>query len=205
MNKYQQIARRVPPKTRVLDVGCGGGDLGSALKEKQCELKGLDLKLDRVDANRDCYQSLEERDIEEQGLGEEKYDVIIFSDVLEHLNNPEIVLEKSRGSLRPGGTVLVSLPNVAYLDNRLGLLNGKWNYTDEGILDRTCLKFFTLLTAEKLLSAAGFRLQEIDPEIPVIKSAWVSRIFMILSEAWPGLFAIGWVFKADDPQNSLQD
>jgi len=52
---------------------------------------------------------------------------------------------------------LVSLPNVAYLDNRLGLLNGKWNYTDEGILDRTHLKFFTLSTAEKLLSAAGFR------------------------------------------------
>ena len=204
LDKYQQIAKRIASGARVLDVGCGGGDLGFALQGKSCALTGLDLKLDRIDANRDCYQSLEERDIEKQGFADEKYDVIVFSDVLEHLNDPEKVLDKSRKSLQPGGTVLVSLPNVAYLDNRLGLLKGNWNYTDEGILDRTHLKFFTFSTAEKLLVSAGFRIQEIDSEISVIQSTWMSSVFSVLSEAWPGLFAIGWVFQADDPQNQLR-
>jgi O-antigen biosynthesis protein len=204
LNKYQQIAKRISSGARVLDVGCGGGDLGFALQGKQCALTGLDLKLDRINANRELYQSLEERNIEKQGLSDEKYDVIVFSDVLEHLNDPEKVLERSRESLQPGGMILVSLPNVAYLDNRLGLLKGNWNYTDDGILDRTHLKFFTLSTAEKLLVSAGFRIQEIDSEIPVIQSVWQSSLFSILSEAWPGLFAIGWVFQADNPQNPLQ-
>lgn len=201
MNKYQQIAERIPSRVSVLDVGCGGGDLGYALKGKGCVVKGLDLKLDRINMNRAFYQSLEEHDIEKLGFGNEQYDVIVFSDVLEHLNDPEKVLTKSRESLKSGGMVLVSLPNVAYLDNRVGLLKGNWNYTDEGILDRTHLKFFTLVTAEQLLLSAGFRVQEIDSEIPVIRSAWKSGIFSMLSEAWPGLFAIGWVFQGHDPQN----
>jgi O-antigen biosynthesis protein len=203
MNKYQQIAKRIPSASQVLDVGCGSGDLGRSLHGKQCKVTGWDLKFDRINANREFYQALEERNVETQGLGDEKYDVVVFSDVLEHLNDPEKVLVKSRESLRSGGMVLISLPNVAYLDNRLGLLKGNWNYTDEGILDRTHLKFFTLLTAEQLLVSSGFRVQDIEPEIPVIHSAWKSGIFSMLSEAWPGLFAIGWVFQADDPQNQL--
>ena len=50
----------------MLDPGCGGDNLGSALNGKGCELTGLDLKLDRIDANRKFHQSLEERDIEKQ-------------------------------------------------------------------------------------------------------------------------------------------
>ena len=107
------------------------------------------------------------------------------------------MLKKSRESLNSGGIVLVSLPNVAYLDNRIGLLKGNWNYTDHGILDQTHLKFFTLFTAEQLLLSAGYRIQEIDPETPSINSVWKSNIFSILSEAWPGLFAIGWVFQVE--------
>ena len=197
MNKYQQIAKRIVTASRVLDVGCGAGELGRSLNGKQCNLTGYDLKLDRVNANREAYQLLEEHDIEKHGFGSEKYDVIVFSDVLEHLNDPEKVLEKSRESLSSEGMLLVSLPNVAYLDNRIGLLKGNWNYTDEGVLDRTHLKFFTLFTAEQLLVSAGYRIQEIDPEIPVINSAWKSSIFSMLSVAWPGLFAIGWVFYVE--------
>jgi len=197
MNKYQQIAKRIVTASRVLDVGCGAGDLGRSLNGKQCNVTGWDLKLDRINANCEAYQLLEEHDIETQGFGSEKYDVIVFSDVLEHLSDPEKVLKKSRESLSSGGMLLVSLPNVAYLDNRIGLLQGNWNYIDKGILDRTHLKFFTLFAAEQFLVSAGYRIQEIDPEIPVINSAWKSSIFSMLSKAWPELFAIGWVFHVE--------
>jgi hypothetical protein len=49
------------------------------------------------------------------------------------------------------------LPNVAFYKTRLRLLRGKWEYADEGILDRTHLRFFTKQTAELLLKEAGFR------------------------------------------------
>jgi 2-polyprenyl-3-methyl-5-hydroxy-6-metoxy-1,4-benzoquinol methylase len=195
LNKYQQIANRISSGASVLDVGCGSGALGYALKEKGCVLTGIDLKLDRLNGNRDHYQLLEERDIEAQGFKNEKYDVIVFSDVLEHLNDPTNVLKISRDRLSFEGTVLVSLPNVAYLDNRFGLMKGNWNYTDEGILDRTHLKFFTLSTADQLLISAGFKIQGIEPEIPIIRSAWKSGAFALLSKIWPGLFACGWVFQ----------
>jgi 2-polyprenyl-3-methyl-5-hydroxy-6-metoxy-1,4-benzoquinol methylase len=83
---------------------------------------GWDQKLDRIDKNADFYKFLEERDVEKEGFWKEKYDAVVFSDVLEHLYNADKVLRQSRDLLNAGGKVLVSLPNVAYFENRLGLL-----------------------------------------------------------------------------------
>ena len=203
MKKHQQIARKVPPGSRVLDVGCGPGDLGCSLAGKQCHVTGWDLELDRINANRKFYHSLEELDIEKQGFGNEKFDVMVFSDVLEHLIYPEKVLTKSSESLRPGGRVLISLPNVAFLDIRIGLLKGNWNYTNEGILARSHLKFYTLSTAGQLLMSSGFKVQDMEAEIPIIHSAWKSVVYSILSKAWPSLFATGWIFQGNNLKNPL--
>ena len=62
----------------------------------------------------------------------------------------------------------MSIPNLAYFDNRLGLFKGDWNYTDEGILDRTHIRFYTLSTARKFLTDGGFAIREMEPEIPII-------------------------------------
>lgn len=197
MTKYQQIAKRVFSSSRVFDVGCGGGDLGCSLKEKKCEVTGWDQKLDRIHKNAEFYKLLEERDVEKEGLGKEKYDFVVFSDVLEHLNDAGKVLRQSRELLDAGGKVLVSLPNVAYFENRLGLFKGNWNYTDEGILDRTHIRFYTLETARKFLTDAGFTIREMEPEIPIIHSAWKRNLFSFLSKNYPSLFAIGWVFEIE--------
>ena len=130
----------------------------------------------------------------------EKFDVIVFSDVLEHLIYPEKVLTKSSESLRPGGRVLISLPNVAFLNIRIGLLKGNWNYTNEGILARSHLNFYTLSTAGQLLMSSGFKVQDMEAENPIIHSAWKSVVYSILSKAWPSLFAIGWIFQVGSAQ-----
>jgi len=188
---------RVLPSSRVFDVGCGGGDLGCSLKEKSCTVVGWDQKLDRIRKNADFYKLLEERDVEKEGLGNEKYDAVVFSDVLEHLYDAGKVLRQSRDLLNAGGKVLVSLPNVAYFESRLGLFKGDWNYTDEGILDRTHIRFYTLATARKFLTDAGFAIREMEPEIPIIHSAWKRNLFSFLSKNFPSLFAIGWVFEME--------
>ena len=60
------------------------------------------------------------------------------------------------------------IPNVAYFENRLGLFKGDWNYTEEGILDRAHIRFYTLSTARKFLIDGGFAIREMEPEIPII-------------------------------------
>jgi SAM-dependent methyltransferase len=84
-----------------------------------------------------------------------RYDAIIFGDVLEHLRNPRAVLEKLSGLLKPGGQILISVPNVANIWVRLNLLFGRFDYSRVGILDETHLRFFTLKTAKQLAVDSG--------------------------------------------------
>jgi len=101
-------------------------------------------------------------------LGEGKYDAVVFSDVLEHLNDAGKVFRQSRDILNKGGKVILSLPNVAYFENRLRVLMGNWDYTDVGILDHTHIRFYTLKTAQYLIADAGLKIVEMEPEIPII-------------------------------------
>ena len=124
------------------------------------------------------------------------YDVVVFSDVLEHLASAESVLRKTNAILAYGGRVIISLPNVAFFLNRWNLLRGRWDYADEGILDRTHLKFFNLLTSKRLIENTGYQIHKIIPQIPVIHSPVKHAIFNLFMARWPGIFAIGWVFEA---------
>ena len=195
MIKYQQISKRISNSTRILDVGCGVGILGLHLDGKQCEVTGWDLRLTHIEDYEEYYVSMEERNVEKEGLGKEKYDAVIFSDVLEHLNNGGKVFRQSRDILTAGGKVILSLPNVAYFENRLRLFMGNWDYTDDGILDRTHIRFYTLETARDFIADAGFMIVEMEPEIPIIHSVWKRNLFSFLSRNFPSLFAIGWLFE----------
>src|SRR3990172_8248055 len=123
-----------------------------------------------------------------------KYDLILCSEVLEHLSRPDRLLLQLRDFLQPTGAILVVLPNVAFYKTRLSLLRGKWDYTDEGILDRTHLRFFTKHTAEMLLTDSGFR-------IVANKATHYSRryatLYNYLVEWWPDLFAEQFVTRAE--------
>ncbi len=91
--------------------------------------------------------------MEIENLG--RFDAIIFGDVLEHLRDPRAVLEKMSALLKPGGKILISLPNIANIWVRLNLLFGRFNYSRVGILDESHLRFFTLKTAKQLASDSG--------------------------------------------------
>ena len=76
---------------------------------------------------------------------------IVMLDVLEHLADPERVLREAAEVLEPRGRIVVSLPNVANLSVRIGLLFGRFRYGDRGILDRGHLRFYTRRTARELV------------------------------------------------------
>jgi SAM-dependent methyltransferase len=80
---------------------------------------------------------------------------VVGGDVLEHLRDPLAVLRACRAALKPGGYVVLSLPNIAHADVKLQLLDGRFPYRDTGLLDRTHLRFFTLESVHQLLHDAG--------------------------------------------------
>ncbi|MGB8932531.1 MAG: methyltransferase domain-containing protein, partial [Anaeromyxobacteraceae bacterium] len=86
-------------------------------------------------------------------------DCVIFADVLEHMVDPWDVLRQWRSRIREDGCIVVSLPNVAFSGILWGLVRGRWDYTDEGILDRTHLRFFTRRTMLEMVTGAGFRVE----------------------------------------------
>jgi SAM-dependent methyltransferase len=89
-------------------------------------------------------------------FGEGTFDVVVFGDVLEHLRDPMPVLRRARPLLAPGGSVVISVPNIAHGDVRLALLKGRFRYTKLGLLDETHTRFFTRENLDPFLRDAGF-------------------------------------------------
>ncbi len=162
--------RMVPQGSRVLDIGCHTGILGEALRErKDCRVTGIDSDPEALVKARDRLAEVAHVDLESSGWERDAglqhsggFDVILFGDVLEHTRNPIEILRPAKVLLKPGGRVIVSIPNVVNLRIRLKILMGKFEYEDSGILDRTHLRFFTKKSSQAMIRDAGYRIVESD-------------------------------------------
>lgn len=156
---------------RVLDIGCGPGSMAQALAGRGCQVDGIDTSEEAIElASKWCSRAIC-ADLDIANLSElsggQKYEVIVAADVLEHLKDPESVARQFQNLLEPSGIVIVSIPNVSHGSVRAGLLFGKFDYTDEGILDRTHIKFYTRESAREMLQRSGLT---ILGEFPVIQN-----------------------------------
>ena len=82
----------------------------------------------------------------------------MLADVAEHIGRSEALLADLRRYLKEDGKLIVSLPNIALWVYRLSLLAGRFEYTDRGIMDKSHVRFYTLVTARDLLGGAGFNI-----------------------------------------------
>lgn len=180
-NPRPEVQALVPGNARrVLDLGCASGGLGAALKARQAaEVVGIEL--DPALA-RDAAERLDDvvvGDLEQlagalPALGE--FDCLIAADVLEHLRDPWQVLTAFGALLAPGGTAVISLPNVRYWDTFRALgVRGVWPRLDEGIFDRTHLRWFTLVDARALLEDAGLHVDHVSPIYRLRPGVWRSE------------------------------
>ena len=169
MDPRPDFVRLFPPGVdRVLDVGCGGGAIGHLLKQKGVELVvGVELDPRAAEEARKKLDIVIEADIEGTELPFESgyFDCIILGDILEHLVDPWQTLKHLRYYLATGGAVVCSLPNVRYYKVVQGLLSGRWEYADEGVLDRTHLRFFTLRSMKEMIEGAGLTIIRIEQRI----------------------------------------
>jgi GT2 family glycosyltransferase/2-polyprenyl-3-methyl-5-hydroxy-6-metoxy-1,4-benzoquinol methylase len=158
----------VQERSRVLDLGIGSGTLGQHLRQQLgCRLDGVTINPDEQAIARSWYERIEVLDLDKPGWGsafdEHGYDAIVCADVLEHLAHPELVLQACHRLLRPDGVLLVSVPNVAYAGMVAHLLEGNFDYGNEGLLDRTHLRFFTRRSFERLLGEHGWAVRQVEP------------------------------------------
>jgi 2-polyprenyl-3-methyl-5-hydroxy-6-metoxy-1,4-benzoquinol methylase len=142
-----------------LDVGAAHGYLAEALRSQGFQVTGLEADgVLGVEAAKHCDKFLLlDLDGPLPHLAH-PFDLIVFGDVLEHLKDPAKVLRTFTNRLSEGGSVIVSLPNVANFYVRLNLLFGRFDYQDRGILDRTHLHFFTRKSFRHFLEAAGLEI-----------------------------------------------
>ena len=199
--------RALPAGMRLLDLGAAGGHLGRAVRDRCSYLAGVEPEGALPAAARQGYDEWRSSDALACGEWPAPFDVVVCGDVLEHFARPEALLARIRGWLRDGGTLLVSVPNVANVSVRAALLAGRFSYADRGILDRTHLRFYTRRSALALLEASGFAVRAIEATampfelaLPALASApWraPARAFAQASaRLWPTLFGYQFVLEA---------
>jgi 2-polyprenyl-3-methyl-5-hydroxy-6-metoxy-1,4-benzoquinol methylase len=143
----------------VLEVGCSTGFFTKVLVERGCNVVGIELdpeaaEMAEIWAERVVVGNIDEGDVWNY-VKDESFDVVLFGDVLEHLQDPLGALREAVRKIKPSGYVVTSVPNVAHGDVRIALLQGKFPYTERGLLDQTHLRFFTLASLRELIDQAG--------------------------------------------------
>jgi 2-polyprenyl-3-methyl-5-hydroxy-6-metoxy-1,4-benzoquinol methylase len=192
--------------SRILDVGCGAGDLGECLlAQRKCQVVGITFSQREADIALSRLSEVHCADLNSfdfSHLG--KYDCVVLSHVLEHLYDPQGVLLRLKTALTPESTVVVALPNIVWWRQRLEFLAGRWRYRDFGILDRTHFRFFDHKSSAQLLTDTGFEILErtVDGPFPPLKpfrrmlGSFAPRIDRFTCELFPGLLAFQFVFVA---------
>lgn len=165
------LRRLVKPGSKVLDVGCGTGSMTMLVTDGLgCEVLGVEPDPARADAARERGLEVVTGLLDEELLRDRgPFDVIILADVIEHLPSPGEMLLMLKEGLAPDGRILASVPNVAHWSVRMNLLLGKFEYTDEGIMDATHLRWFTSKTMRELFERCGFS---------IISFNWTAGVWM---------------------------
>lgn len=173
------MARRLGgiPRARVLDVGCGAGANGRALKARiaDVEIHGVEPNPAAAELARRALDSVFVGRAEAWLSSEtdaRAFDAVVLSDVIEHLADPLGLLRALayHPALR-SARWFVSVPNYAVWYNRLRTLVGRFDYAWSGLYDRTHLRFFTRRSIERLLEHAGFACEAFSATPSLVQSA----------------------------------
>lgn len=156
-----KVLRLVGSGQRVLELGTAVGSMTRVMQQHYgCRVVGVELDPEMAEQARGYCERLVVADLESLDwsatFGAERFDVIVAADVLEHLRDPWACLRSVRDYLKPDGSLVVSVPNIAHIAVLAHLLIGRFPYAEKGLLDRSHLRFFTRTDLEDLLLTTGF-------------------------------------------------
>jgi O-antigen biosynthesis protein len=159
------------PLGRVLDVGCGDGAVGAALRVRGAlEVFGIEVEPAAAERAASVLDRVVPKPVEDalaSGVVDGPFDTICCYDVLEHLVEPGRVLRGLHGLASPGGRLHISVPNARHLSLLRDLVvRGTFGYTDWGHRDSTHLRWFTRRDIVDLVEECGFRVEWCRPNVP---------------------------------------
>ena len=155
------FAGALGPNVRVLDVGCGNGFTCGEFLKRGCRVVGVDLSRSGIEVARKTYpgarfEVLPADDQLLEKLGEPPFDLVVSTEVVEHLYSPR---EYARGcfqALRPGGRFICTTPYHGYLKNLALSILGHWDRHANPLWDGGHIKLWSRRTLTTLLTEAGF-------------------------------------------------
>ena len=190
-SSYSMAIDAVKNDSKVLDLGCGPGYVARGLKNKGCYVSGID---DISAVNKDSFDEFLQLNLNnlDKLPGMDAFDYILILDIIEHLDKPELFLDKIReNSKRKRPLVIVTVPNVAFFIIRLQLLFSHFNYGKEGILDLTHKRLFTFKSLIKMVTESGFEVKKVKgipaPFPKAIGNNIYSRLLIGLNKLLIGL------------------
>lgn len=188
-----KIFKQIPCGSKVLEIGCGSGILANLLSiRKKCRVYCVE-KHSRMSciARNKCVEMLN-IDIEKAELPYESgtFDCIILGNVLEHMQEPSMILANLKEYLSDTGFLIYSVPNIVNWHSRLTILSGKFEYGESGVFDKSHLRFYDLNSAKKLALDSGYRIIWLDvtPSIYLCKER-LNLLWYRLAVLWKNLFA----------------
>jgi SAM-dependent methyltransferase len=176
-----ELLEKIPLSARtVLDIGCAEGALGADYlrRNPKARVLGIELNPEAAAHARERISEVFCGDVEVAPMPfavPDGIDCIVYGDVLEHLVDPWALLVEHAKYLAPDGTVLVCMPNVEHWSFAAQLLSGQFDYHDEGLFDRTHLRWFTPRTMAQALTDAGLQLADVAPR-PIDKREGIKFI-----------------------------
>ena len=195
-----KIYNQIPLGSKVLEIGCGSGQLANILTlRKKCSVYCVEKDpVMAAIARSKCVEMLNV-DVENWDLLYTSgfFDCIILGNVLEHMVEPASVLVRLKKFLSDDGFLIYSVPNVVNWYSRMTIFFGEFEYAESGIFDKAHLRFFDLSSAKKLAESTGYRIISLDvtPSIYLFKGK-LNFLWYRLALIWKNLFADEFIIQA---------
>lgn len=175
---------------KILDVGCASGYFGKLLRQRGNTVYGIDISQKAVKQARKVLDKAYCVDLENDPLPFlNTFDVIVIAEVLEHLFQPQAVVEKLVKRLKPQGKLIITTPNISYWVNRLNFFFGKFEYTNQGMFDEGHIHFFNDPSLKMLIKNVRLRISKENHVIIPITLRFVCKYF-------PNVFAYQLIIAA---------
>jgi len=189
---------------KILSIGCGTAFTEMHLKKSGAEIWGIDFVPESVEIAKQRIDHVICGDLESDNflsIPEQYFDLIIATDILEHLRYPEFVIKKISKWLSAEGQLIISVPNSShYTAIRSLLLNRDWIYASAGLFDEAHYRIFTRKSIIRFMNQTGYKVIMIKPKCSRSKKIpmrLLQYIFINTISFGIDYFAMQWLIKAE--------
>lgn len=185
-NIRKDLISLIDPKKKdlkILEVGAGYGETLHYLKQNGVALEAIGVDIFEDTHNKQRYKSIDRfifGNIEDLSFPEydNYFDIILLPDVLEHIFEPQKILNKLKGYLKVDGNIIVSMPNIRhYSALKKIFIEGDFRYEDSGIFDYTHVRFYCKKNIHELLKNSGYTVKKQQSSIRNYEGKSFAKVF----------------------------